>query len=217
MRKTIIPAAIILAAPAVTMQAQELTKDALNARISAIMAEINKFPQEVKEKYARQLSAPQNDLNDIDESKYVTDEQKEELKTLLFRISATIEGILTKATEAQQHYADERDAALQAIEYAEQALNDAKSAIKVLEVPSIVEKYYDETTDKLKGVSAPTKYTEAQLYESIELSGKAKDEWEKYKTDINNLKKQAVADNSTEMQAQSERLSELQELIKTYK
>lgn len=224
MRKTIIPAAIVLAAPAVTMQAQEiqmqaqeLTKKALNERISVIMTEISKFPQAVKDEYAPKLSGPQNQLNDIDESKYVTDEQKEELGTLLSRISATIEGILTKATEAQQHYADERDAALQAIEYAEQALNDAKSAIKVLEVPSIVEKYYDETTDKLKGVSAPTKYTEAQLYESIELSKKAKEEWEAYQTDINTLKKQAEADNSTEMQAQPGRLTELQELIRTYK
>lgn len=224
MRKTIIPAAIVLAAPAVTMQAQEiqmqaqeLTKKALNERISVIMTEISKFPQAVKDEYAPKLSGPQNQLNEIDESKYVTDEQKEELETLLSGISATIEGILTKATEAQQSYADERDAALQAIEYAEQALNDAKSAIKVLEVPSIVEKYYDETTDKLKGVSAPTKYTEAQLYESIELSKKAKEEWEAYQTDINTLKKQAEADNSTEMQAQPGRLTELQELIRTYK
>ena len=224
MRKTIIPAAIVLAAPAVTMQAQEiqmqaqeLTKKALNERISVIMTEISKFPQAVKDEYAPKLSGPQNQLNEIDESKYVTDEQKEELETLLSGISATIEGILTKATEAQQHYADKRDAAWKAIGDAKQALEDAKSVIKTLGVPSIVEKYYDETTDKLIGVSAPSEYTEAQLYESIELSRKAKEEWEKYKTDINNLKEKAVADNSAEKNAQPDRLTNLQTLITEYK
>ena len=110
MRKTIIPAAIVLAAPAVTMQAheiqmqaQELTKKALNERISVIMTEISKFPQAVKDEYAPKLSGPQNQLNEIDESKYVTDEQRGEWETLLSGLSATIEGMLTKATEAREH------------------------------------------------------------------------------------------------------------------
>ena len=236
MRKTIIPAAIILAAPAVTMQAQELTKDALNARISAIqaqeptkdalnarisaiMAEISKFPQAVKDEYAPKLSGPQNNLNAIDESKYVTDEQKKELGDLLIDISATIEGILADATKAQEPYAAARDAAWKAIGDAKQALDEAKSAIKDWVVPSIVEKYYDKVTDELIliGVLVPSEYTEAQLYESIELSEEAQKEWEAYQADINTLKKQAEDEYSKETNAQPVRLSELQKLIETYK
>ena len=179
MRKTIIPAAIVLAAPAVTMQAQEiqmqaqeLTKKALNERISVIMTEISKFPQAVKDEYAPKLSGPQNQLNEIDESKYVTDEEKAKLETLLSGISTTIENILTQATGAQEPYAIARDVAWQAIEEAKQDLKNAKSEIKTLKVPSIVKKYYDETTGKLLGlsVSEPTEYTKDQLYQSTTLS-----------------------------------------------
>ena len=226
MRKTIIPAAIVLAAPAVTMQAQEiqmqaqeLTKKALNERISVIMTEISKFPQAVKDEYAPKLSGPQNNLNAIDESKYVTDGQKKELEDLLIDISATIEGILADATKAQEPYAAARDAAWKAIGDAKQALDEAKSAIKDWVVPSIVEKYYDKVTDELIliGVLVPSEYTEAQLYESIELSEEAQKEWEAYQADINTLKKQAEDEYSKETNAQPVRLSELQKLIETYK
>ena len=62
MRKTTIPVAVVLAASAVPMQAQEAanyTKESLSERVGKLMVVINNYPTEVKNTYSVQLSAIQ--------------------------------------------------------------------------------------------------------------------------------------------------------------
>lgn len=212
MRKTIIPAAIVLAAPAVTMQAQEveLTFEAIQKEISAVSSAISSYPKDVKDKYLPQLSAQENALRAVKDD----DVEKEAKYTVIVTAVAQIK---TDAEGAEKPYADARDAALKAIADAKKVLKtaEAESTINALKVPSVRTTY---TTDlQALKLEAPAEPEAKDLYESKELSNSMKSDWETYKTKIETLASEATSANKAEMEAQPGRKTTLAGLIETAK
>ena len=124
MRKTIIPAAIVLAAPAVTMQAQELTFEGIQKEISAVSTEIGTYPKAVQDMFSPELSKLENDLRKVRDNAEMSDEQK---KDEYAEISGTVATVKQNAAAKEKQYADERDAALKAIADAKTAYSTAES------------------------------------------------------------------------------------------
>ena len=213
MRKTIIPAAIVLAASAVPMQAQEveLTFEAIQKEISAVSSAISSYPKNVKDVYLPQLSKQENDLRAVKDD----DEQK---KVKYETIAAAVANIKAEAAKAEKLYADARDAALKAIEDVKGekgAYSIAENAIKALEVPSVRDGYAAQL-QALK-LEAPAEPEAKDLYESKELSNSTKSDWETYKTKIETLASEAKSANKAEMDAQPGRKTTLDGLIETAK
>lgn len=225
MRKTIVPVAIVLAASAVPMQAQELTYDAIQEEISAepsfddvqkkivaVSVAISSYPKAVQKEYGDQLGEQASALNKANDE--LTEEDKKEAFKNIFFAVAQIE---TKAQEAEAEYAKAREAALQAIKAAKDAYTTAVTTISKLEVPSVRDMYYDAQLQELKdpkeALTVPAEPTAAALYEDKELSKSTKTDWENYKEQIENLKSSAETANDTEIEAQPERKTELDRLI----
>ena len=138
MRKTTIPVAVVLAASAVPMQAQEAanyTKESLSERVGKLMVVINNYPTEVKNTYSVQLSAIQDEINKLSD----TPTQGE-----LVAIADAIQTVADDAKAAQQPYVAARDAALKAKADAETALNDANDKLDALVVPSVKKSKLDD-------------------------------------------------------------------------
>lgn len=208
MRKTIIPAAIVLAAPAVTMQAQELTFEGIQKEISAVSTEIGTYPKAVQDMFSSKLSKLENDLRKVRDNAEMSDEQK---KDEYAEISGTVATVKQNAAAKEKQYADERDAALKAIADAKTAYSTAESIISNLEVPSVCADYSTQLTNLAK----PTEPTSAELYESIELSTSTASAWGRYKSSIATLVSNATSADQAEMDAQLERQTALESSIKT--
>lgn len=225
MRKTIVPVAIVLAASAVPMQAQELTYDAIQEEISAepsfddvqkkivaVSVAISSYPKAVQKEYGDQLGEQASALNKANDE--LTEEDKKEAFKNIFFAVAQIE---TKAQEAEAEYAKAREAALQAIKAAKDAYTTAVTTISKLEVPSVRDMYYDAQLQELKdpkeALTVPAEPTAAALYEDKELSKSTKTDWENYKEQIENLKSSAKTANDAEIEAQPERKTKLDRLI----
>ena len=210
MRKTIIPAAIVLAAPAVTMQAQEqeLTFEGIQKEISAVSTEIGTYPKAVQDMFSPELSKLENDLRKVRDNAEMSDEQK---KDKYAEISGTVATVKQNAAAKEKQYADERDAALKAIADAKTAYSTAESIISNLEVPSVCADYSTQLTNLAK----PTEPTSAELYKSIELSTSTASAWGRYKSSIATLVSNATSADQAEMDAQLERQTALESSIKT--
>lgn len=204
MRKTTIPVAVVLAASAVPMQAQEAanyTKESLSKRVGELMVVINNYPTEVKNTYSVQLSAIQDEINKLSD----TPTQEE-----LDGIGKKIEKVAVDAKAAQEPYAAARDAALNAKTDAETALNDANGKLDALVVPSVKKSKLEE----LKKLTAPTSTPKAdELYKDIELAKSTKKAWDDYKSSIETLVAKAQGADKTEQAAQPGRKATLEELI----
>lgn len=212
MRKTTIPVAVVLAASAVPMQAQEAanyTKESLSERVGKLMVVINNYPTEVKNTYSVQLSAIQEKINKLSDTP-----TQEELDAIA-AIAAAIQMVEDEAAKAEKPYAEARDAALDAKTYAETALNDAGTELEKLVVPSVKESYQNKL-DSLKK-NAPATTPEDELYNDIKLAKSTKDAWDAYKSSTDSLVAKAQADDSEEMAAQPTRQKSLEELIASVK
>ncbi|MGN0062303.1 MAG: hypothetical protein ACI382_08125 [Alloprevotella sp.] len=208
MRKTIIPAAIVLAAPAVTMQAQELTFEGIQKEISAVSTEIGTYPKAVQDMFSPELSKLENDLRKVRDNAEMSDGQK---KNEYAEISGTVATVKQNAAAKEKQYADKRDAALKAIADAKTAYSTAESIISNLEVPSVCTDYSTQLTNLAK----PTEPTSAELYESIELSTSTASAWGRYESSIATLVDNATSADQAEMDAQLERQTALESSIKT--
>lgn len=210
MRKTIIPAAIVLAAPAVTMQAQELTFEGIQKEISAVSTEIGTYPKAVQDMFSPELSKLENDLRKVRDNAEMSDEQK---KNEYAKISGIVATVKQNAAAKEKQYADERDAALKAIADAKTAYSTAESTISNLEVPSVCTDYSTQLTNLAK--AKPTEPTLAELYESKELSTSTAAAWGTYKSSIETLVSNATSADQAEKGAQLERQTALESSIKT--
>lgn len=208
MRKTIIPAAIVLAAPAVTMQAQEITFEGIQKEISAVSTEIGTYPKAVQDMFSPKLSKLENDLRKVRDNAEMSDELKKDEYAKIFGIVATVK---QNAAAEEKLYAKVRDAALKAIADAKTAYSTAESTISNLEVPSVCTDYSTQLTNLAK----PTEPTSAELYESKELSTSTAAAWGTYKSSIETLVSNATSADQAEKGAQLERQTALESSIKT--
>lgn len=208
MRKTIIPAAIVLAAPAVTMQAQEITFEGIQKEISAVSTEIGTYPKAVQDMFSPKLSKLENDLRKVRDNAEMSDELKKDEYAKIFGIVATVK---QNAAAEEKLYAEVRDAALKAIADAKTAYSTAESTISNLEVPSVCTDYSTQLTNLAK----PTEPTSAELYESKELSTSTAAAWGTYKSSIETLESNATSADQAEKGAQLERQTALESSIKT--
>lgn len=226
MRKTIVPVAIVLAASAVPMQAQELTYDAIQEEISAVYSfddvqkkiaavsvAISSYPKALQKEYGDQLGEQASALNKANEDSKLTEDEKKEAFANIFSAVAQIE---YNAKEKEAEYANARKAALQAIEDVngeKGAYSTAEDAISALEVPSVRTDY----AARLLALEKPDEPTAAELYESIDLSNSTINAWGGYKNLIddliNNPETGATSANQAEMAAQNGRKTELDRLI----
>lgn len=208
MRKSTIPVAVILAASAVPVQAQEAanyTKESLSKSVGDLMLVINNYPTEVKNTYSVQLSAIQTEINGLGD----TPTQEE-----LDAIAAKIQEVADAAAAAEKPYADARDAALKAKADAETALNDAGTELEKLVVPSVKKSYKEE----LGELTAPETTPSADdLYNDIEQANKTKAGWDAYKSSIDSLVAEAQAADEAEQTAQPGRMTTLEELVASVK
>lgn len=204
MRKSTIPVAVILAASAVPMQAQEAanyTKESLSKSVGDLMLVINNYPTEVKNEYSVQLSAIQAEINGLGEDPTQQD---------LDAIAAKIQEVADAAAAAEKPYADARDAAIQAKTDAEAAMTAAATEIGKLVVPSVKASYQT----KLSELTAPATTPSAdELYNDTELANSTKSAWDTYKTSIESLVVEAQGADVAEKTAQSGRKTTLEELV----
>lgn len=204
MRKTTIPVAVVLAASAVPMQAQEAanyTKESLSKSVGDLMLVINNYPTEVKNEYSVQLSAIQAEINGLGEDPTQQD---------LDAIAAKIQEVADAAADAEKPYADARDAAIQAKTDAEAAMTAAATEIGKLVVPSVKASYQT----KLSELTAPATTPSAdELYNDTELANSTKSAWDTYKTSIESLVVEAQGADVAEKTAQSGRKTTLEELV----
>lgn len=196
MRKSTIPVAVVLAASAVPVQAQDAvdyTKEQLQEEVSKLATLIGTYPEAIQESLLVELSAIQQEVNKLsDES---TDEDK---SAILEKLSS----LKTKAKDDQQPYADARDAAIKAKAEAQEALESAKTTIGDLDIPSVREDYLGQL-DQLSVPEWPD--DESTLYENQEYANSIKSAWESYKTQIDELVSAAQTANSTEKENQDTR------------
>ena len=203
MRKTTIPVAVVLAASAVPMQAQEAanyTKESLSKSVGDLMLVINNYPTEVKNEYSVQLSAIQADINGLDENP-----TQEELDA----IAAKIQEVAVAAAAKEKPYADARAAAIQAKTDAGAAMTDAETKIGKLVVPSVKDSYQK----KLGKLIAPEMPSDDKLYNDINLANSTKSAWDDYKSSIESLVTEAQGADEAEQTAQSGRKTTLEELV----
>ena len=208
MRKTTIPVAVVLAASAVPMQAQEAanyTKESLSKRVGELMVVINNYPTEVKNTYVVQLSEIQAEINALGDTP--TQEK-------LDGIGAKIEKVAVDAAAAQQPYAEARDAAITAKTDAEKALNDANDKLDALVVPS-VKTSYQKQLGELTAPATPPSEDELykDLYNDIDLANKTKNAWDAYKSSIDSLVADAQVADETEQAAQPGRKATLEKSV----
>ena len=207
MRKSTIPVAVILAASAVPVQAQEAanyTKESLSKSVGDLMLVINNYPTEVKNTYSVQLSAIQTEINGLGD----TPTQEE-----LDAIAAKIQEVADAAAAAEKPYADARDAANKAKTDAEAAMTPAATEIGKLVVPSVKASYQT----KLSELTAPEMPSDDELYNDIELAKSTKDAWDDYKSSIESLVTEAQGTDEAEQTAQPGRMTTLEELVASVK
>lgn len=203
MRKTTIPVAVVLAASAVPMQAQEAanyTKESLSKRVGDLMLVINKYPTEVKNIYIVQLSAIQADINGLDQNP--TPEELDE-------IAKKIQTVADEAAAKEKSYADARAAAKQAKTEAETAKSTAGNDLQELVVPSVKTSY----KEKLGELPVPEMPSDDKLYNDINLANSTKSAWDAYKSSIESLVAEAQGADEAEQAAQPGRKTTLEEIV----
>lgn len=203
MIKSTIPVAVVLAASAVPMQAQEAanyTKESLSKSVGDLMLVINNYPTEVKNTYIVQLSAIQAEINGLGENP-----TQEEMDA----IGNKIEVLADAAAAAEKPYADARAAAIEAKTLAEAAMTAAATEIGKLVVPSVKESYQTE----LSKLTAPEMPSDDELYNDKELAKSKKSAWDTYKSSIESLVTEAQGADEAEQAAQPGRKTTLEELV----
>ena len=203
MRKTTIPVAVVLAASAVPMQAQEAanyTKESLSKSVGDLMLVINNYPTEVKNIYIVQLSAIQADINGLDQNP--TPEELDE-------IAKKIQTVADEAAAKEKSYADARAAAKQAKTEAETAKSTAGNDLQELVVPSVKTSY----KEKLGELPVPEMPSDDKLYNDINLANSTKSAWDAYKSSIESLVAEAQGADEAEQAAQPGRKTTLEEIV----
>lgn len=200
MRKSTIPVAVVLAASAVPVQAQDAvdyTKEQLQEEVSKLAKLIGTYPEAIQEGLLLKLSAIEQEVKEL------SDNPTETEKSAILKELSDLE---TEANAAQQPYADARDAAIKAKTEAEAALESAQTTIESLDIPSVSADYLSQ----LNQLSAPAwPEDESKLYEDQEYANSIESAWEGYKNEIDGLVSDAKNANSTEKANQEERYTTL--------
>lgn len=203
MRKTTIPVAVVLAASAVPMQAQEAanyTKESLSKSVGDLMQVINNYPTKVKNEYSVLLSEIQAKINGLDKNPTQED---------LDKIAAEIQAVADKAAAEEKDYADARDAAKQAKTDAETAMSTADNDLQKLVVPSVKTSY----KEKLGELTVPEMPSDDKLYNDKDLANSTKSAWGDYKSSIKSLVAEAQRADKAEQDAQPGRKTTLEDLV----
>lgn len=205
MRKTTIPVAVVLAASAVPMQAQEAanyTKESLSKSVGDLMQVINKYPTAVKNTYSVKLSKIQAEINGLGENP-----TQEEMDA----IAAKIQKVADDAAADEKRYADARAAAIDAKTLAEKEMTAAATEIGKLVVPSVKASYQTELGELER--TAPEMPSDEVLYNDKDLANSTKSAWDAYKSSIDSLVVEAKGADKAEQDAQPGRKTTLEELV----
>lgn len=214
MRKTIIPAAIVLAAPAVPMQAEELTFEGIQKEISAVSSKIGTYPKAVQDMFASELSNLETKLREVRDNAETTDEQKA-IEYATIRDNA--KDVLERAKVEEAEYQTAKQNAKNAWDAALVAYTTAYKNIDKLVVPSVKKVYLNTLTTKYPQPAIYTDDDLKALYESIEESEKIKSARNKYTADVEQLVKDAQNADSKEQAEQPKRKTALENSITAVK
>lgn len=202
MRKSTIPVAVVLAASAVPVQAQDAvdyTKEQLQEEVSKLAKLIGTYPEAIQEGLLLKLSAIEQKVKEL------SDNPTETEKSAILKELSDLE---TEANAAQKPYADARDAAIEAKNAAEAALESAQTKIGSLDIPSVREDYLEQLR-QLKLTAPAWPEDESKLYEDQEYANSITSAWEGYRGKIEDLVSKAQDANKNEKDSQETRCSTL--------
>ena len=193
MNKSTIPVAVILAASAVPVQAQDAvasyTQKALEEKCQKAIITLGTYPEAVKTEYTGQFNSLLLEIQHLENPSQETLEAKDK----------ALDELIAAAAKAEQDATENYRELLTAIDNEKAAQEAAAAVVEAIKVPSVKAEY----EEKLKDLPL-SDYTEEQKKEFYNNPDKAKEAWDAVNANITAYDNLATAATQADENAQTE-------------